>query len=367
MIKLNPSLSDFMISNDTKVGLHMALQGKRARTIQLGPSTPSDRIQNEINMALDFSKNSIQLNNTAIEITVVRGDGKRSRVVYPARCTLAASAAQRAATFLSVMKTIQTRMLKSETTTIRDVYYSNVELYKRQQVVSDWISTFEQCFGVEKSTFRIVAAQKGIISTPVPLKIDNTEIRGTNLIPYITTESAVKCTDWKQVNKVVILEKDAVFHKLARDAQYNKDKILVTGKGYPDHLTRIFLRQLLKVAPAHIQVEAFCDSDPYGIDITLKCCEGVGSPTARRLNYGGIFLHNLLDLGSHNSTTTTVVEGSNLQDISPRDWKMSQRMLQNLTGTEQTLLNDGTRSTIIRELQRQLMFLKKGEMNVVME
>ncbi|AMD20764.1 HDR021Wp [Eremothecium sinecaudum] len=362
---LKPSLHDLMVDNSNRLQLHSALRNVSVRRIQLGPLITKDRIFSEIGTVLSLTKNAIQLSNNYVEIRIEKIGGKYSRVEYPARSLSGSSAANRAAVFLSILKTVQAKVNSNETTTVRDLYYANVELYRNQKVVADWIKTLEGCFGVEKSAFRVVAAQKGKFCSPVELTIDNESYLGTNLVPYLSQNSIIYCTEWQHIEMIMVVEKDAVFHRLSQDPKYCYNKILITGKGYPDVLSVTFLRQLIQATPKHITFHVLADSDPYGIDIVQKYCQGVGFPFSNKLNYSGIFIRDLLE----NTRLTIGTLGCGLLlNLSRRDWNMSQRMLVVLSdkrAPSSNTVSDNNRAIIRRELQWQLIFFKKGEMNSV--
>ncbi|AAS51945.1 ADR025Wp [Eremothecium gossypii ATCC 10895] len=364
MVSLRHSLRELMDEHGTRGKLLNALQHTAKREIQLGPRTPVDRIEAEVGMALDLIKNAMQLNAVPVVIKLVRCDGRCSRIVYPARGSTTSAGARRAATFVSVLKTVHTRMRSRQTATVRDVFYGNVELYGRQQVVVDWLVALEQCFGVEKSVFRILAAQKGLVHVPVPLEVEGQELKGVGLIPYVSDSSCVSCKQWDAVEAVIVVEKEAVFHRLTRAAAYCSNKIIITGKGYPDQLTRVFLYRLLASAPRNVAVRAIADSDPYGIDIVLKYCGASPAPGMQRFDYGGIFIRDLIDAGV---CANPVTEGCTLQDMSLREWKMAQKMLIALCNEgERGYLSNSGAASIRRELQWQLLSFKKGEMNAIM-
>lgn len=64
---------------------------------------------------------------------------------------------------------------------------------------------------------------------------------GKGIPPFID-----KITDIESdADFILLVEKDAVFMRLAEDRLYNKFKcIIITGKGQPDVATRMFLRKL---------------------------------------------------------------------------------------------------------------------------
>ncbi|AGO11797.1 AaceriADR025Wp [[Ashbya] aceris (nom. inval.)] len=364
MVILRSSLRELVDEHGTRGKLLSALQHTPRREIQLGPRTPADRIEAEVGMALDLIKNAMQLNAVPVDIRLVRCNGRCSRIVYPVQGSIPGSGARRAATFVSVLKTVHTRMQSRQTATVRDVFYGNVELYGRQQVVVDWLVALEQCFGVEKSVFRILAAQKGLVHVPVPVDVEGDELKGVSLIPYVSEDTCVSCDQWDSVEAVIVVEKEAVFHRLTRTAAYCRNKIIITGKGYPDQLTRVFLQRLLAAAPPHVVFRAIADSDPYGIDIVLKYCGASAVPGMQRFDYGGIFIRDLIDAGV---CANPLTEGCTLQDMSLREWKMAQKMLTSLCGEgDHGYLSSQGAVHMRRELQWQLLSFKKGEMNAIM-
>ena len=72
------------------------------------------------------------------------------------------------------------------------------------------------------------------------------------------------------ISKVIlVVEKDTVFQHLLHSGLLSKlPMILVTGRGYPDLLTRRFLQKLQRIAP-HLKQLYLGDYDPDGMAIYL--------------------------------------------------------------------------------------------------
>ena len=59
--------------------------------------------------------------------------------------------------------TTNSQSLFFELLLFRDIYYKDVQLFKRQEVVDRIVEDLAHTFGVERSTLSIVAAAKGIV------------------------------------------------------------------------------------------------------------------------------------------------------------------------------------------------------------
>lgn len=70
---------------------------------------------------------------------------------------------------------------------------------------------------------------------------------------------------------ILVVEKESIFHKLIEEDFRNKlttPTILITGKGFPDLNTQLFLKKLWMVMS--IPVFILVDADPHGICIMLN-------------------------------------------------------------------------------------------------
>jgi meiotic recombination protein SPO11 len=68
-----------------------------------------------------------------------------------------------------------------------------------------------------------------------------------------------------EVKNILVVEKETVFHRLVTDAGYNPaHNIIVTGKGYPDVSTRLFVRALIRQYPRlGRRLYGLVDNDPH--------------------------------------------------------------------------------------------------------
>jgi len=153
--------------------------------------------------------------------------------------------------------------------TKRDLFYTDVKLFKEQRETDDILEDVACMIGSTRSSLKVVASEKGIVVGRVNfLKdgdfIDCTKMGsgGKAIPPFID-----KITDIKGDAKFILLvEKDAAFMRLAEDRFYNQYPcIILTAKGQPDVATRLFLKKVKTTL--NIPVLAMVDSDPYGLKI----------------------------------------------------------------------------------------------------
>ncbi|CDO93916.1 unnamed protein product [Kluyveromyces dobzhanskii CBS 2104] len=252
---------------------------------------------------------------------------------------------------------------RKNTTTVRDVYYGNVELFESQRVTETLLHRIENMFNVQKQFFNIVSTQKGLIYSGPQLLIDSQEIRNEcQLIPYMTKDTSIRLPDLLPETKlkVIVLEKDAIFQQLIQCHDLIKNWIIITGKGYPDLLSRILLHKMDKFLPQNVEFHIFTDTDPYGIDIVTKymCHPTLQAARCPRLIHKGVLLNQLIRGNSTERHSMLV-----LLPLSVRDATFSMNLICRICDDSQNV-NEKTRRSLKHELQRQLFFQRKGEMNV---
>ena len=244
---------------------------------------------------------------------------------------------------------------KKNTTTVRDIYYGNIELFESQQMVEMLFQRIEAMFNVEKLFFNVVSTQKGLIYSGPRLQIGSQLFHAEcQLVPYDQGEMIVQ---QNQQLKVIVLEKDAIFQQLIQCQEMIKDWIIVTGKGYPDHLSRELLHKLDLSLQGNVQFHIFTDSDPYGIDIVTKYM--VKCP---RLIHKGVLLNQLITRNTESNSMLVLLP------LSLRDATFAMGLIRRLCKEEEeegSVRKHTMRQNLKYEVQRQLFFQRKGEMNVV--
>lgn len=144
------------------------------------------------------------------------------------------------------------------------------------------------------------------------------------------------------IKLVVIIEKDAIFKSFCHLILKSDDLssvLLVTGKGYPDNLTKKFVNHLTKLG---VPIWGFMDSDIYGLHIFKS------------------FINSNQHLFEFKGFWLVESDRQNLITIKIRDFKLMQNFLIN----SHPQLNDVQLNIWRREIQRGLILFKKAEMEV---
>ncbi|CAG8030886.1 unnamed protein product [Penicillium salamii] len=162
----------------------------------------------------------------------------------------------------------------------------------------------------------------------------------------------------------------AVFHRLARAAYHTRatagEGLLVTGKGYPDLSTRLFLRKLFDLASNRIvplRFYALTDGDPHGIAIMSTYKYGSAAhlhENARlsipRLQWLGLRVSDII-------AVPEVLGDKALLSLTGRDRKKIISMLYN----SPVWASDGPELQWRVELQRMLFLNAKAEIEILYE
>ncbi|KAL4801573.1 Spo11/DNA topoisomerase VI subunit A [Aspergillus unguis] len=281
--------------------------------------------------------------------------------------------AWRFAVALRIMSAVRDAMEARLTVSIRDIYYTDPEFFESQGVVGRFIDDLALTIGVERADLSVEAAAKGLIVGYYRLitKKDGViDARGSTedcLIPRVQDISELDITE---VEWILIIEKEAVFRRLARSNFQSRARagkgILITGKGYPDLATRAFIRKILASIPAYRahRPPAFyvlVDGDPDGMAImsTYKYGsmahtrenEGLNLPCSRWL---GLRTSEMLaDLGSAGDEA--------IMPLTKRDRKKIVSMLMK----SPVWAVDGPETEWRMELQRMLMVNVKVEIEIL--
>mmetsp|Transcript_7129 Transcript_7129/g.9308 ORF Transcript_7129/g.9308 Transcript_7129/m.9308 type:complete len:543 (-) Transcript_7129:27-1655(-) len=168
-----------------------------------------------------------------------------------------------------VMQLIHQVVSKGIHITKRDMFYTDVKLFKDQGESDNVLDDVACMVGCTRSCLNVVASDKGLVVGRVQFRedgdlIDCTKmgVGGKAIPPYVD-----KITDIVSDAKFIMLvEKEAAYMRLAEDRFYNTYPcIVITAKGQPDVATRLFLKKLKRTL--NIPVFGLVDSDPYGLKI----------------------------------------------------------------------------------------------------
>lgn len=177
--------------------------------------------------------------------------------------------ARKTAIMTRVLSLVHEVVSKGIHVTKRDLFYTDVKLFKRQED-SDGVLDDAACtIGCPRSCLNVVAADKGLVVGRLsfledgdPIDCRRMGVTGKAIPSYIDKITNIE----SDAEFILLVEKDAAYNRLAEDRFYNHFPcILLTGKGQPDVATRMFLRRI--TSELKLPVFAFVDSDPYGLKI----------------------------------------------------------------------------------------------------
>lgn len=352
------SLAEFMAVNDTKKSLLKALQPEY-RVVDMAPILDDSKpLAETITDTIQYVTRSIELSNDPVMVKLYCNDKSTKSIKFPYfgnESNVNRNVGNEMAIFISLLQTIKSRYKQFTKSTIRDIFYSNVELYQRQNNIVNWLDIISKNFNLSsRDDLNIVAAQKGLIfSTNVSISIsnqlrDSIDLNTINLIPYID-ETSIITLDRNRFIQVIVFEKEAVFNKVVTNPNIStlgQGIVYITGKGFPDTLTKLFINKLLQCTD-NIEVQLYVDSDPYGVCIALNYIKNCN--TSRKydcLKYKGITLVQLIN------------RRTQLLNLTHREIQLAINLIQKQSDLH--VFND---KGAIVQLQRQLFFFKKGEMN----
>ena len=153
--------------------------------------------------------------------------------------------------------------------TKRDLFYSDVKLFKKQSESDEIIEDVAVMLGCTRTSLNVVASEKGIVIGCIQFREDGDlidcqrmGIGGKAIPPQVDRITEIRST----AKFILIVEKDAAFMRLAEDRFYSTYPcIILCAKGQPDVATRLFLKLL--VTELNLPVLGLVDADPYGLKI----------------------------------------------------------------------------------------------------
>ncbi|ODV81172.1 DNA topoisomerase IV, alpha subunit [Suhomyces tanzawaensis NRRL Y-17324] len=249
------------------------------------------------------------------------------------------------ARFLSIIKCLKLMLIqltceKSKHTTVRDVFYQGVDVFQSQRTCKLYLQLIGSSLSLSlQRDLRIFPSQKGLMygeCKELGLSYCNDPI----LIPFSSDPIELET---KQT--IIVLEKEAVFKSFCNylksmyklQGYINPNVIVLTGKGFPDTLTRSFLSSIANNAS---RILGFVDSDVYGLRICNQYAQ------VCQISLEGAFL---LDFSN------------GWFDVTDREIQILLNFLKELTKIEYISRTENKKWH--RELTRGLILLKRAEMN----
>ncbi|WVF71723.1 hypothetical protein IAT40_006531 [Kwoniella sp. CBS 6097] len=187
--------------------------------------------------------------------------------------------------------------------TLRDIFYRDKGLFKRQDVVDKLVDDMVATAGLKRKDFYVCASAKGLIASS-SLKIQrrsggviNLSPSSATLIDPIERIDRLEVNGSQSVDWVLVVEKDAVFQTLCSARLLEDDRlgqgVMVTGKGFPDLATRQMLRLIADTFP-NARMYALVDADPHGLSILSTYTYG-SKNTAHSHDHHGLALGDRLE------------------------------------------------------------------------
>jgi meiotic recombination protein SPO11 len=203
-----------------------------------------------------------------------------NRIVLKNKSTSAAftnmSSVRKVTILTRVMQLVHGVLSKGIHVTKRDLFYTDVKLFKDQKDSDAVLDDISCLLGCTRNSLHVVASEKGVVVGRLRYNEDGDDIDCTKMgvggkaIPSNVDKVTELRTDAKFV---LLVEKDAAFMRLAEDRFYNKYPcIIITAKGQPDVATRLFLSKVKR--ELKLPVLALVDADPYGLKIISVYMQG---------------------------------------------------------------------------------------------
>ena len=164
------------------------------------------------------------------------------------------------------------------TATQRELFYRVVSegsgLFSSQQIMDRAMRDAVGALRIGRPHLGVLTTEKGLLAGEISFSHDNSlSVAAQGATGTCIGESMLDHRTRFHVGEraqiVLVVEKDTVFQHLLQSKLFTTlPLILVTGRGYPDVLTRRFLQKLHRVAPRLMQVY-LGDFDPDGVAIYL--------------------------------------------------------------------------------------------------
>ncbi|KAL6232867.1 hypothetical protein BDW75DRAFT_246878 [Aspergillus navahoensis] len=342
--------------------------------------------EGEGDAAITLKRRATNSNNTAFRIDASTGALQALRAERTVTYSFPGKdgyEAWRFAVALRILSAVRDALEAGIPVSIRDIYYSDPGFFASQRVVGRFVDDLALTIGVERADLNVEAAAKGLVAgyyrvttvrnellprTLVDTHSSNSFLCQDCLIPRVQD---IEDLDISGINWILIIEKEAVFRRLARNKFHTQAAagkgILITGKGYPDLATRSFIRKICQsISPRSILTQAptfyaLVDGDPDGMAImsTYKYGSMAHTRENERLN-----LPCLQWLGLR---TSEVIGGlksdgdETLMSLTGRD----RRKIMTMLGRSPVWAVDGPEAEWRVELQRMLVLNVKTEIEIL--
>jgi meiotic recombination protein SPO11 len=164
------------------------------------------------------------------------------------------------------------------------LYYNDVELFRSTVTIDNIIHDLCSILNISRFELSIFPTSKGqFAGNVVVYDSEDNVMNNENSVSLITFDYAVDEIYFEtNAEFILILEKESLFFNLVNNPVYRNNfpnSIVITGRGYPDYLTKVFVN---KLSTLNIPIMYFGDCDPFGFDIYLNYL--FGSKSSSREN-----------------------------------------------------------------------------------
>ncbi|XP_050439053.1 meiotic recombination protein SPO11 [Adelges cooleyi] len=157
--------------------------------------------------------------------------------------------------------------------TTRELYYGNTILFQNNLNVRKALINICCLLGTTSWNLGITLTSSGLVAGDLIVHLCDGEIIDCSITPEgVQIPQDILSIQHFQTNAkyILIVEKDASFQKMLNEGIMKVQNnhypcIMITGKGFPDINTRLFVRQLY--IKSNLPILALVDANPYGIEI----------------------------------------------------------------------------------------------------
>ncbi len=269
---------------------------EQIETVEVVALSPEDTLERLVDNALEILNETMMTGRPAFEIPSRSGDNivwdeirdllllGMKTISRPYHSLASVVDATRTARVMEIIFNLLQANLHA---TKREVFYSDVNLFRDQKYSDKIIEDVSSMLRTTRDSVHVVASARGSAMGRVTIRdggdlIDLTKMGtgGWAVTPFLDQLEIVE----SDAEFILLSEKDAAVMRLSEAKYWNRQPcIVLTGKGSGDIATRAFLKMLVK----ELEIPAFAlvDSDPYGHYIYSVFLRG-----SKRLSYESPFI-----------------------------------------------------------------------------
>ncbi|KAI9858865.1 MAG: hypothetical protein M1824_004030 [Vezdaea acicularis] len=360
--------SDFSLdSTNMQMSLSTSTQDSRASTIQ--------KIENMIEGVLngvieDREQLSFTLGcrnrsdhhamDASIGVSSAREKAQTRTISFPGKTP---KQAWHFTVIMRILELIHEALINDVTTTKRDIFYKDTELFIRQSIVDRYVDDLALTFGTNRQSLNVTASAKGLIIGVAKIRRWDGTHNDCSLDIAVSFHYSKSYHDNAGLTCEESLNAgNATFHALASSSFWRKSingkGAIITAKGYPDISTRSFLRMMTNATS--VPCFMLVDYDPDGIGILSNYKHGSVNLAHENANLNA---PSVRWLGLHGSDVHAIsenVQGHGLVPLTLKDRKKALGMLKKGVAAE-----GGIEPEWRNELQAMLVLNMKAEMQVM--